>query len=48
MSEWNSMSIHELLFQRKREIERYSQHYKNPANRVDLVQSRHNDHPIEI
>jgi hypothetical protein len=37
VSEWSGVSTHELLFQRKREIERYSQHYKNPAKRVDLV-----------
>ena len=48
VSEWNDMSIHGLLFQREREIERNSQHYKNPAKRVDLVQSRHHHHLIEI
>ena len=48
VSEWSGMSTHEMLFQRKRGNERDSQHYNNPAKRVDLVQSRHHHHIIEI
>ena len=33
VSEWIDMSTHGLLFQREREIERNSQHYKNPVKR---------------